>query len=203
MAYIKNTAFEARITNNEFNELCNITGRFQTEGEDDVCSAGFLCVRNGQLPNAGYNGLLNENAWYMNAAGADANADEVIYASNTYDWNLIQDPTTRQYYAVGANTLGLPIPEGRDGTFTVIVFDNQHVYRFGIGNVNGTIGENTYFTIADGLLVPAAAAPTAAGAIYFQLRGQGNFTVGTTNSFGYVDVVARKVHAAAAAAAAE
>lgn len=70
MAYIENTAFEARITNNEFNELCNVTGLFQTAGENDVCSAGFLCVRNGQLPNEGFPGVLNENAWYMNAAPA-------------------------------------------------------------------------------------------------------------------------------------
>lgn len=199
MAYIEKTAFEARITNNEFNELVNVTGRFQTEGEDDICSAGMLCVRGEQLPCAGFSGVKNENAWYMNAAPATVNANDVIYACNTYDVNLLQDPTNGNVYAVGANILGLPIPAGRDGTFTEIVFDNVHVYRFGEGNANAAVGTNKFFTIADGQLAPAAAAPTAAGSLYFELRGTGSFTVGTRSSFGYIDVVARKVSAAAAA----
>ncbi len=198
MAYIEKTAFEARITNNEFNELVNVTGRFQTDGADDVCPAGFLCVRREQLPCAGFAGIKNENAWYMNAAAASVTANDVIYASNTYDVNLIQDPVTGNSYAIGKDTLGLPIPKGRDGTFTQIVFDNVHVYRFGEGNANAAVGSNKFFTIADGLLVPAAAAPTAVGAVYFELRGTGNFTVGTRSGFGYIDVVARKVSAGAA-----
>lgn len=196
MAYIENTAFEARITNNEFNELCNVTGLFQTSGENDVCSAGFLCVRNGQLPNEGFPGVLNENAWYMNAATAAANANDVIYASNTYDNQLLGFGDNNYY--IGRKTLGLPIPQGRRGTFTVIVFDNQHVYRFGEGNINGAVGENTFFTIANGLLVPAEEAPTTVGALYFELRGTGNFVEGVRNSFGYYDLVARKVEAATA-----
>ena len=39
MAYIEKTAFEPRITNNEFNELCNITGRYQVSDADADCSA--------------------------------------------------------------------------------------------------------------------------------------------------------------------
>lgn len=197
MAYIEKTAFEARITNNEFNELVNVTGRFQTDGADDVCPAGFLCVRGEQLPCAGFTGIKNENAWYMNAAAASVTADDVIYASNTYDVNLLQDPATGNAYAVGLNTLGLPIPKGRDGTFTQIVFDNVHVYRFGEGNANAAVGENKFFTIAGGLLVPTAAAPTKAGTVYFALRGTGNFTEGTRGNFGYIDVVACKVIAGA------
>ena len=50
---------------------------------------------------------------------------------------------------------------------------------------------------SNGLLVPAAAAPTAAGSIYFELRGTGNFTEGTTSSFQYVDVVAKRISVAA------
>lgn len=199
MAYIEKTAFEARITNNEFNELVNVTGRFQTDSKDDVCSAGMLCVRGDQLPCAGFPAAVkNENAWYMTAAAASVTANDVIYASNTYDWNLLQDPVTGNAYAVGVETLGLPIPKGRDGTFTQIVFDGVHVYRFGEGNFSAAVGSNTFFTIAGGLLVPAAAAPTAAGAIYFKLRGTGSFTVGTRQAFGYVDVVACKVNTAPA-----
>lgn len=197
MAYIEKTAFEARITNNEFNELVNVTGRFQTEGEDDICSAGMLCVRGEQLPCAGFAGVKNENAWYMNAAEATVNANDVIYACNTYDVNLLQDPTNGNVYAVGANILGLPVPAGRNGTFTQILFDNIHVYRFGEGNANAEVGTNKFFTFAGGQLVPAAAAPTAVGAIYFELRGTGSFTVGTRAGFGYIDVVACKVSAAA------
>lgn len=192
MAYIEKTAFEPRITNNEFNELCNITGRYQASEADADCSAGLLVVRGEQLPCAGFKGIKNENAFYMNAAGAAANADTGVYACNTYDWPMLGGRNGNNY-AVGTATLGLGVPAGRDGTFTEIVFDGKHAYRFGEGNVNGAIGQNTIFTIANGLLVPAAAAPTATGAIYFKLKGTGNFTEGAGQSFVYYDVWACKV----------
>ena len=196
MSYIDKTAFEARITNNEFNELCNITGRYQASSADADCSAGLLCVRGEQLPCAGFTGIKNENAWYMNAAGATANVDTPVYAANTYEVQHLAGKNG-QLYAIGTETLGLGIPAGRDGTFTKIVFDDEHVYRFGEGNLSTAIGENTFFTIANGLLVPAAAAPTKAGSIYFKLRGSGKFTEGTTASFGYYDLAACKVSVAA------
>lgn len=192
MAYIEKTAFEPRITNNEYNELCNITGRYQASEADADCSAGLLVVRGEQLPCAGFKGVKNENAFYMNAAGAAANADTGVYACNTYEWPTLGGRNGNNY-AVGTATLGLGVPAGRDGTFTEIVFDGKHAYRFGEGNVNGAIGENTIFTIANGLLVPAAAAPTATGAIYFKLKGTGNFTEGAGQSFVYYDVWACKV----------
>lgn len=192
MAYIEKTAFEPRITNNEFNELCNITGRYQVSEADADCSAGLLVVRGEQLPCAGFKGIKNENAFYMNAAGAAANADTGVYACNTYEWPMLGGRNGNNY-AVGTATLGLGVPAGRDGTFTEIVFDGKHAYRFGEGNVNGAIGQNTIFTIANGLLVPAAAAPTATGAIYFKLKGTGNFTEGAGQSFVYYDVWACKV----------
>jgi hypothetical protein len=197
MAYIEKTAFEPRITNNEFNELCNITGRYQVSDADADCSAGLLVVRGEQLPCAGFKGVKNENAFYMNAAGAAANADTGVYACNTYEWPMLGGRNGNNY-AVGTATLGLGVPAGRDGTFTEIVFDGKHAYRFGEGNVNGAIGENTIFTIANGLLVPAAAAPTATGAIYFKLKGTGNFTEGAGQSFVYYDVWACKVSTVAA-----
>lgn len=196
MSYIAKTAFEARITNNEFNELCNITGRYQVSSADADCSAGLLCVRGEQLPCAGFTGIKNENAWYMSAAGAAANVDTPVYAANTYEVQRLAGKNG-QLYAIGTETLGLGIPAGRDGTFTKIVFDDEHVYRFGEGNLSTAIGENTFFTIANGLLVPAAAAPTKAGSIYFKLRGSGKFTEGTTASFGYYDLAACKVSVAA------
>lgn len=192
MAYIEKTAFEPRITNNEYNELCNITGRYQVSDADADCSAGLLVVRGEQLPCAGFKGVKNENAFYMNAAGAAANADTGVYACNTYDWPMLGGRNGNNY-AVGTATLGLGVPAGRDGTFTEIVFDGKHAYRFGEGNLSTAIGENTIFTIANGLLVPAAAAPTATGAIYFKLKGTGNFTEGAGQSFVYYDVWACKV----------
>ena len=192
MAYIEKTAFEPRITNNEYNELCNITGRYQVSDADADCSAGLLVVRGEQLPCAGFKGVKNENAFYMNAAGAAANADTGVYACNTYEWPTLGGRNGNNY-AVGTATLGLGIPAGRDGTFTEIVFDGKHAYRFGEGNLSTAIGENTIFTIANGLLVPAAAAPTATGAIYFKLKGTGTFTEGAGQSFVYYDVWACKV----------
>jgi hypothetical protein len=192
MAYIEKTAFEPRITNNEYNELCNITGRYQVSEADADCSAGLLVVRGEQLPCAGFKGVKNENAFYMNAAGAAANADTGVYACNTYEWPTLGGRNGNNY-AVGTATLGLGVPAGRDGTFTEIVFDGKHAYRFGEGNLSTAIGENTIFTIANGLLVPAAAAPTATGAIYFKLKGTGNFTEGAGQSFVYYDVWACKV----------
>lgn len=197
MAFIAKTAFEPRITNNEFDELCNVTGRYQEEGKDADCSAGLLVVRGDRLPNDGFDGVLNENAHYMNAATADANIDSVIFASNTYDNQLISNGS--EAYFVGTKTLGLGIPAGRDGTYTIINFDGRSVYRFGEGNINGSVGENKFFTIEEGRLVPAAAAPTAAGSIYFKLNDKGNFTEGTAKSFGYYDVIACKVSAVAGA----
>ena len=192
MAYIEKTAFEPRITNNEYNELCNITGRYQVSDADADCSAGLLVVRGEQLPCAGFKGVKNENAFYMNAAGAAANADTGVYACNTYEWPTLGGRNGNNY-AVGTATLGLGVPAGRDGTFTEIVFDGKHAYRFGEGNLSTAIGENTIFTIANGLLVPAAAAPTGTGAIYFKLKGTGNFTEGAGQSFVYYDVWACKV----------
>ena len=198
MGFIEKTAFEARITNDRKDDLCNITGHYQVSGADADCSAGLLCVRKENLPCAGFPNVLNENAYYMEAATDAANAGDVIYACNTYDTQLLAGRHGNAYY-VGTETLGLGIPAGREGTFTKIVFDGDHKYRFGVGNANAELGANKFLTIADGLLKPAAAAPTANGALYFKVKGTGNFTEGTTASFGYIDVEAHVVVAAVAA----
>jgi hypothetical protein len=199
MAKIANTAFEPRITNGRFDDLINVAGVYQESGADAVASAGLLCKRDTQLPNEGYDNpagtrVYNENAWIMVAAESTDNADEVIYACNTYDVNYIED--NGNLYPVGSRTLGLPSLLGRPCTFTRIDFDGQKVYRFGVGNLSADLGANEYFTIDDGLLVPAASAPATAGAIYFELRGTGSFVEGNSASFGYVDVVAKKVSVA-------
>lgn len=190
MAYIAKTAFEARITNGRFEDLANIAGRYQEDSADAICSAGMLCVRNGQTDCEGFANVKNENTWYMNAAASTVGAGDVIYACNTHDVNLLIDPIFGGQYAVGTNTLGLPAPAGRECTFTRIDFDGESVYRFGEGNVDGTVGTNTFFTIDDGLLSPAATAPQSG--LYFSLRGTGKFIEGTTESFGYLDLCAEK-----------
>lgn len=194
MAYIPKTAFEVKVSNHEFDSTANITGMFSA---DEACSAGFLCVRGAALPNEGYSGKDNTNSWSMGAATAAANQMEPVYACNTFGVNELRDPVTGAVYKVGSNTLGLPIPAGETGTFTEIKFDNVKVYRFGIGNVSGEIGDKTFFTISGGLLVPAAAAPATSLTPYFKLKGTGSFTQGAYNSFQYVEVVACRTGVAA------
>lgn len=196
MAYIANTAFEPRITNGRFDDEINIAGVYQYSSANAVCSAGFLCKRDGRLGNEGYDNpsgtrVYNENAWIMVDATSSEDADSVIYACNTYDVQYVE--ANGNIYAVGGRTLGLPSISGRPCTFTRIDFDGQSVYRFGVGNLASALSTNQYFTIANGLLSPTASAPTTQGAIYFELRGTGNFVEGNSASFGYVDVVAKKV----------
>lgn len=194
MAFIADTAFEARITNNEFDDLCNIAGIF-TDGNGDPadCSAGFLCGRNQVTDCEGFTGVTNENTWQMVAATSTDNIDVPIYACNTYDNQLISNGANN--YFVGTKTLGLGVPAGRYGTFTRINFDNVSVYRFGVGNIDGTLSTESYLTIDDGLLKPESTLPSTAGDIFFLIVGSGNFIEGTSQSFGYVDVVACKVSA--------
>lgn len=197
MAFIANTAFEARITNNSRDNLSHIAGLYQSGGVNADCSAGFLCTRASLAPNEGFDNpagtrVYNENTWIMNAATDAATADTGIYACDTYDTQLISAANGNSYF-VGTETLGLGAPAGRYCNFTRINFDGESVYRFGIGNFSTALSTNTYFTIANGLLVPGASAPTTTGAVYFELRGTGNFIAGNRQSFAYVDVVACKV----------
>lgn len=197
MAFTANSAFEARITNNRQDALSHIAGLYQSGGVAADCSAGFLCVRASLAPNEAFDNpsgtrVYNENTWIMNAAANTATVDTVVYACDPDDVQMLTAPNGNQYY-VGLETLGIGIPSGRYGNFTRINFDNESVYRFGIGNLSTAISTNTFFTIASGLLVPAASAPTTTGAIYFKLLGSGKFIEGNQQSFTYYDVVACKV----------
>ena len=199
MAYINKTAFEARITNNSRDNLANIAGLYQESAANADCSAGLLCVRNGQVPVEGMPAaanVYNENTWYMNAAADTVTANDVIYACNTYDNQLLSAPNGNQWF-VGMDLLGLGVPAGRYGNFTRINFDNQSVYRFGEGNVTVNTEGDQYFTIEDGLLISVTSEPSTAGDIYFTLKeyGEGYFTEGTSQSFGYFDLTACVVKA--------
>lgn len=199
MAFIAKTAFEARLTNNMYDQLANVAGLYEASSDPADCSAGLLCVRASLAPNEAFDNpsgtrVYNENTWIFNAAADSATADDVIYACDPHDWPLIASPNGNQY-AVGTETLGLGIPAGRYGNFCRIDFDGQHIYRFGVGNLSASLSTNTYFTIDDGLLVPAASAPATAGAIYFELHGTGSFVYGNSAAFAYVDVIAKKATA--------
>ena len=189
MAFIAETAFEARIVNDRFDDLANIAGKFFASDAAADCSAGQLCIRDSLLDCEGFANVKNENTWKFVTATNVTTANTPIYACDPHDWPLIGNG--RNLWAVGTETLGLGIPADRYGSFRRVHFDNESVYRFGVGNLSAALSTNTFFTIsAAGLLTPAAAAPATAGTPYFKLMGSGNFTEGTSASFGYVDVMA-------------
>ena len=196
MAFIEKTAFEARITNNDRENLSHIAGLYQASDAAADCSAGLLCVRAEQAPCEGFTGVKNENTWIMNAATSTNTMDDVIYACDTYDVQLLPGKGGN-LYAIGTETLGLGVPAGRYGNFTRIDFDGQSVYRFGEGNVTMNNGEDKFFTIDNGVLKSVTVKPNTAGAIYFELRGTGKFTEGAGQSFGYFDLAACRVSVAA------
>lgn len=197
MANINESAFEVRVSNHEFDSVANITGLYQNSSDaEEICAAGFLCVRDALAQNVGYpSGVLNGNTWIMNAASSEVNASIPVYACNTFNVNELTDATTGEVYKVNGNTLGLAIPAGKFGTFTKIDFSGDRIYRFGVGNAGGStaIGSNTFFTINNGMLVPASAAPTNNGDVYFELVGSGTFTQGAWAAFGYIDLQAKHV----------
>lgn len=191
MSFTAETAFEARITNNALDSLANIAGKYYVSTTPTDCDAGQLCTRDSLLDCEGFSGVKNENTWKMVAATSSADANDVIYACNTYDTKLLSDG--RNNWFVGHETLGLGVPAGRYGNFTRINFDGESVYRFGAGNVTLNTSTDTFFTIDAGKLTSVTAEPSTAGNIYFKLRGTGNFVEGMSQSFGYYDLVACKV----------
>lgn len=191
MSFTAQTAFEARITNNALDSLANIAGMYYVSTTATDCDAGQLCTRDSLLDCEGFTGVKNENTWKMVAATSSADANDVIYACNTYDTKLLSDG--RNNWFVGHETLGLGVPAGRYGNFTRINFDGQSVYRFGAGNVTLNTSTDTFFTIDAGKLTSTASEPTTAGKIYFTLRAKGNFVEGMQASFAYYDLVACKV----------
>lgn len=184
MAFIANTAFEARLTNNENDVLANVAGLYQASSANADCSAGLICARGDKVACEGFTGVYNENTRIMTASAAGA--EEVLYACDTHEAQLITGVNGNSYF-IGTETLGLGVPAGRIGNFCRINFDGQSIYRFGIGNVDGTLGTNGYAEIEDGMLKPAAAAPESGK--YFTIEGTGKFTTGNMAGFDYVDVI--------------
>lgn len=190
MAFTANTAFEARLTNNENDILSHVAGKYKSSDAFADCDAGRLVVTGAALPVEGFSGLYNENTWTMVDATDAATIDTPIFACDTYDNQL--GVVKGNNYFIGTETLGLGVPAGRYGNFTRIHFDGQSRYRFGVGNFSTTVGANGFATIDDGKLVPAASAPTTAGVPYFIIAGTGKFIEGASESFAYYDVIATK-----------
>jgi hypothetical protein len=193
MAFTENTAFELKVSNHEFDSTANITGRFVDGSQSPAdCSAGFLCTRLNTHVNEGYS-VGNGNTWNMIAATDAAVLGDTIYACNPHNVQEIAGKGGN-VYKIGPETLGLGIPAGELDTFTRIDFlPGDRQYRFGIGNISGSLGSNDYLTIDDGMLKPAASAPATNGALYFKVLRSGYFTEGAYNSFIYVDVEAHAV----------
>ena len=197
MSFTANTAFEARIVNDRFDDQCNIAGKYYVSTTPTDCSAGFLVTRDSLLDCEGMpSGTKNENTWKMVAATSSATVDTPVYACDPFDWPLVSSQSGN-LYAVGVETLGLGVHAGRYGNFRRIHFDNASVYRIGSGNCSGTKSTNQYLTIDDGTYKWAASAPTTTGAVYFKLMGTGTFTAGTSAAATYYDVMACSVHTVA------
>ena len=192
MAAIAYTAAELRVSNHLWEKNKNITGKYQESATDTICNAGFLCKPVSQLPCDGYStAIYNENAWLMNMAD-DTDATGDVYFCNTFDVQEIA--AGDNIFRVGAKTLGLPLPAGERGTFTRIDgFEMHDQIRFGVGNFKSTPTVGQYATIEDGLLKPAASAPTTTGELYFEILATGTFTEGAYAAFTYYDVRAMRV----------
>ena len=188
MSAIANTFFEVKNSNITFDGMQNVTGTFVDGSSDpDICPAGFLVTPKEPLPCAGYTGINNGNAYIFQAAtngqpAADGVAPE-IYAFNSYDAQILSSQSGNNYY-IGAETAGLSLPAGENGTFTRII--PGEIYRFGTGNFQtapSSLPTDCYCTIANGLLVASSSAFTAGKGLVFQVIGKAaeNYTVGTWN----------------------
>ena len=89
MAFTANTAFEARITNNENDILSHIAGLYQASGANADCDAGRLVTADSLANCEGFTGIKNENTWIMVDATDAATIDTPVYACDTYDNKLI------------------------------------------------------------------------------------------------------------------
>lgn len=183
MAFIKDTAFQFRRSNDRNEDLQTVTGLYGSFSGDEFtaedCSAGFLCNKGKGIPEGGS---------YMTAA---ADGSKKLYACNTTDVQRLANGANK--WAVGVNTLGLGIPAGVKGAYTELVEDET--YAFGPGDFSTLVDDttNTFATVANGMLVGAAAAP--ASGYYFELDtelGIDWFTEGNGNAFKRYNLVLKK-----------
>lgn len=184
MAFIENTAFQFRRTNDRYEDLQTITGLYGAVSGANFntadCSAGFLCNKGAGIPAGGF----------QMTTAADGSAK--LYACNTTDVQRLTNGTNT--WAVGVNTLGLGIPNGEKGAYTEL--REGETYAFGPGNFSTLMtAELPFATVVNGLLVAAAAAPAAGSGFYFELDGEMGidwFVEGNSNAFARYNLVLRK-----------
>ena len=188
MSAIANTFFEVKNSGITFDPLQNVTGTYVDSSSDpDICPAGFLVTIKEPLPCAGYTDINNGNAYVFQAAtNGQPAADGImpaIYAFNSYDAQQLTSQAGNNYY-IGAETAGLSLPAGENGTFTKII--PGEIYRFGTGNFQtapSSLPTDCYCTISNGLLVASSSAFTAGNGLVFKVIGEAaeNYTVSTWN----------------------
>lgn len=192
MAFIEKTLFEVKNSNSRNNQEQTVAGKFGTGTGSGFtpndCSAGFLCVRNGEMPCEGYESITNPryngNTYYFNAAtngnsGGRLGDRTGIYAFNNYNVNQVANGDLK--YNIGIKTLGLGLPAGEYGDFTELIVGEK--YAFGLGNFATGYAPSTgtttgYATIANGLLSFSAEKPGANSGVYFKVIRADNVNEG-------------------------
>lgn len=159
MAFIDNTAFQFRMTNNRNEDLQSFAGQYGslvgTVWTPADCSAGFICNKGVHMAGGGYHMTVA-------ADGADD-----IWFCNPSDVQRLEAPNGN-LYAVGVETLGLGIPAGDLDTFTKGI--PGETYAFGSGNFSTLIdSSNTYATVSNGYLVGTSALASGFTGYYFML----------------------------------
>ena len=198
MAIIEKTAFEVKNSNIRFNDIQNVPGYFGTVSQGTFtpadCSAGMVCKSAALAPCEGYEdyGIMNGNTHQFVAAVSGSvtgnPSDHTgLYVCNTHDVEKMKD-SQGNVYNVGSNTLGLGLPAGERCAFTELIVGEK--YKWGEGNFSTLPTEGQGFaTLANGLWVGAAAAPTD-GSVYAEIlpvaASQSGFMKGLRHAFnGY------------------
>lgn len=185
MAFISNTAFQIRRSNDRYEDLQHRTGLYGSFSGSTFtpadCSAGFLCNIGDGIPAGGN---------YMTVAADGTNK---LYACNTTDVQRLSNGVNT--WAVGVETLGLGIPAGEKNAFTEI--REGETYAFGPGNFSTLVTTtDKYATVVNGLLVGSSTAPSAGDGWYFELdteMGIDVFVEGKYNAFARYNLVAKYI----------
>lgn len=185
MAFIANTAFQIRRSNDRYDDLQHRTGLYGSFSGSDFtpadASAGLLCNIGDGIPAGGN---------YMTLA-ADGTAK--LYAANTTDAQRVGVGDNK--YAVGVRTLGLGIPAGEKNDFTELKVGET--YAFGPGNFSTLVTTtNKYATVVNGLLVGDDTQPSAGEGYYFELdteMGIDTFVESNYNAFDRYNLVLRYI----------
>jgi hypothetical protein len=185
MAFIANTAFQIRRSNDRYEDLQHRTGLYGSFSDGTFtaadASAGLLCNIGDGIPAGGN---------YMTLA---ADGSDKLYAANPTDVQRLTNGDNT--YAVGVKTLGLGIPAGTKDAF--LELREGESYAFGPGNFSTLVTTtNKYATVSNGLLVGTSTAPSAGDGWYFELdaeMGIDTFTEANYNAFARYNLVCKHI----------